>query len=236
MTTVQEISQRSVTEPLIALYELDLTDYNLGIARFVSSRSDKDVVRFGGETYAPYPVECTGFEWSGTGQPPTPSLKMSTILPVLRALIIGGNDLIGSKFTRIRTYRRFLNDGAEPNTESVFEYDEFRVERKVTHNKVYAEFELASILDQQGIKLPKRQALRSYCFFIYRKYDAPTMSFIYDEHYPCPYTGPLFFDLQGRDTTARNDRCSKNLSACKKRFGEFNPIPISAFPGMSLVK
>lgn len=230
-----EIAQQSVTDALIALYELDLTSYDLGIARFTSSNTEKEMVTWNGEVYAPYPVEVTGFEWNGQSAPPTPTLKMSTVLPVLTALIIGGNDLIGSKFTRIRTFRRFLDDGEEPSLVDTFQMDEFRVNRKVAHNKIYAEFELSSVLDQQGVYLPKRQAIRDYCTFVYRRWDKVHLAFDYDPFIPCPYTGTLYFDVQGRDTTRENDRCSKTLSACRKRFGQYSSLPFLGFPGMSLV-
>lgn len=233
---ISAMTQLSVTEPLVTLYELDLTLYDLGIARFVSAISKKSSVKWGGETYAPYPVECTGFEWSGQGSPPRPMLRMSTTMPILTALIIGGNDLIGCKFRRIRTFERFLDNGAEPSTVDTFQLDEFRVERKVSHNKLMAEFELASILDQQGVMLPKRQATRDYCSWIYRRWDAVEQHFIIDEFTPCPYSGDAYFDVAGNATTPDKDRCSKTLGACRRRYGLIGSIPFGGFPGMSMVR
>lgn len=233
---ISAMTQKSVTEPMVMLFELDLTMYNLGIARFVSAISKKVSVKWGGEIYAPYPVEVTGFEWSGTGSPPRPTLRMSTAFPILTALIIGGNDLIGCKFRRIRTFERFLDDGAEPSTVDTFQLDEFRVERKVSHNKLMAEFELASVLDQQGVMLPRRQAVRDYCPWVYRRWDAVEQHFIVDESIPCPYSGDKYFDISGNPTTMDKDVCSKKLGACRKRYGVTETLPFGGFPGMSMVR
>ena len=62
-----------------------------------------------GNTYARFPIEADGFEFTGRGQIPRPTLTVSNILSTLTAVIATvnaftpANDLNGAKLTRIRT-------------------------------------------------------------------------------------------------------------------------------------
>ena len=62
-----------------------------------------------GNSYARFPIEAEGFEFTGKGQIPRPTLTVSNVLSTLTTLIQSvntftpANDLNGAKLTRIRT-------------------------------------------------------------------------------------------------------------------------------------
>lgn len=225
-------SQKAAPSPLIILYELDLTKWGQGIARFTNQpKSNNDPILFRGNLYQVLPVEITGFETSGTGSPGRPTVTMASSASIV-ALIIGCNDLIGAKLTRIKTYECFLDDGEEPNPDAIFQIDVYRVERKTMQNRLQVSFEIASILDQEGAYLPRCQALKNYCFFIYRYWDKTQGKFIYDQFDPCPYTGTKYFDTNGKATSKELDSCGKTLNDCQIRFGSKAQLPYGGFPGM----
>lgn len=219
---------------LVTLYELDAR--NLGdtdIRRFTANTSPSTgSVVFNTYVYTPIDIEAEGFEWGGSGAPPTPTLKISNVSMYAGVLVREFDDLVGATLTRIRTYREFLDDGATPDPTMRFPLDVFRVERKSAHNKVFIEFELAVVFDQEGLKLPARQCIRDTCTHVYRTYNAATSSFDYSK-VTCPYTGTKYLK---RDNTVTfnpaEDVCGKRLSSCIARFGSTAVLPTRAFPGM----
>lgn len=220
---------------LVTLYELDAR--NLGDTEIRRFTRDADpatgVVVFNGNHYTPIDIEADGFEWGGSGAPPTPTLRISNTSMFAGLLVRQFDDLVGATLTRIRTYRDFLDNGATPDPAMVFPLDVFRVERKSAHNKVFIEFELAVFFDQEGLKLPARQCIRDTCTHVYRRYDAATDSFDYSKA-TCPYTAATYFERDGTPTVLKSkDICGKRLSQCVLRFGSGGTLPTRAFPGMA---
>ena len=74
-----------------------------------SNQNGNGEIVWQGNTYARFPVEAEGFEFTGRGQIPRPTLLVSNILSTLTTLMASvnaftpANDLNGSKLTRIRT-------------------------------------------------------------------------------------------------------------------------------------
>ena len=113
---------------LIELFVLELFQNLHGstdVLRFHSgTKLDTNVdIVWRGNTYQKFPVEASGFEFSSKGQIPRPIFKIanlvglthdSQVLTVSDLMIIvnqttNQNDLIGAKFTRIRTLARSLD-------------------------------------------------------------------------------------------------------------------------------
>lgn len=189
-------------------------------------------VKHNGIAYTPIPIALEGIEYNGQGSLPTPSLSISNGSRVLMAGIVTLNDLTGAKFTRIRTMRKFLDDGADPDPAATLPYDVYTINRKVKQNKYVVEFELASKFDQEGVKLPRRQMIKNTCTQRYRVFDAATGTFDYSKA-TCPYAGSQYFDeLDVSTAFANNDVCGKRISSCKLRFGN-EALPTRAFPGIS---
>lgn len=121
-----------------------------------------------GNAYTPIPISAEGFEISGRGALPTPTIKISNVGLIPSSIISEFGDPVGSKLTRWVTYSHYLDDGplADPNEHYLPEI--WVVERKKVQNRLFVEFELSAAMDQQGRKLPGRQVIRDACILRYR--------------------------------------------------------------------
>ena len=235
MSQLTALAQSPAADALITLFELDAT--MLGdseVRRFTASAWQGSVVRFGGQSYTPIDVEAAGFEWQGQGAPPTPSLRIANTNRVMGALTRDFDDLVGARLTRLRTYRMFLDDGASPDPEMRFPPDLYRIERKVSQNKLFIEFELAVPFDQEGQLLPGRVMLRDMCTHSYRRWTGSGFDY---GRATCPYTGSAYWTQTGVATgSPAQDRCGKRLGDCGKRFPSPASVPTRAFPGLARVR
>jgi len=137
-----------------------------------------------GKEYVAAPIQAEGFEVNAKGTMPTPKLSMTVSdegipqLALFKNRLLQLGDLVGGKITRIRTFAKFLDasnfidsvtpDGFSPDPNSEFPRDIYYIDRKSAENKNIIEFELASILDVEGVKLPGRLVVSNFCPFIYR--------------------------------------------------------------------
>ncbi len=146
----------------IELFEIDTTVIGGGdIFRFVPHGYEGTNVFWQGEEFLRFPIEIDGFEWNATSQaPPQPTLTLSNVNKFVLAAVITLGDLVGAKVTRWRTYIQFLDGEPQADPNAHFPPDIFFIEQKTSHNKVQMEWTLASALDLQGDRLPKRQVLR----------------------------------------------------------------------------
>lgn len=235
---ISSLSQELAAENIVSLFQLDLSRFGAGVARFTTEVTEIGLpLRWGGVPYYPTAVEATGFERKASGTTARPSLRLGNVNKLITGLIIEGKDLVGCEVRRYRTFRRFLDDGVEPSTSDHFPAEIYRVERMKSRNRLFAEFELASILDQEGTRLPKRQIVRDYCNFIYRKWGTETGTWKIDAFDPCPYSGQQMFNRMGEKVLAPSeDICGKRIRDCKLRFGEHSRLYTRAFPGVSRVR
>lgn len=220
--------------PLVELFQLDISHLDGPVLYFTKVNLPGQNVVFAGNTYTAIDIEAEGFEWNGKGAFPRPKVRINNVNRLISSVLLTYDDLLGSEFTRIRTFRQYLDDGSSPDSSQTFPLDKYKVERKLNQNKIYVEFELSTVLDQQGVKLPRRQFLKDACTHSYRIYDGSTDLFDYSNA-SCPYEGSDYFDENDDITTAENDNCSRRLSSCRLRFGN-DPLPTRAFPGIKLVR
>jgi hypothetical protein len=186
---------------------------------------------FQGQIYEPLPVQMSGIAWSGRGPAPRPRAKIANIGGTLNDLVVTYGDLVGAKITRITTYRKFLDDQPTADPTAYWEPDIWRVERKVAHTPQMIEWELASVLDQEGRRLPGRYMLRDACPWIYRRWTGTGFDY---SRATCPYTGTGYFTVTGEGTgNPADDKCGKHLSDCRSRFPAPNVLPSGAFPGLN---
>ena len=128
-----------------------------------------------GNSYQRFPVKAEGFEYTGNGQIPRPKFTVSNALGTLTALMAlvnqttPGNDLTGAKFTRIRTLARYIdpqnftggiNPFGTPDTSSKLPDEIYFIDRKLSENRDFVEFELVSELDLFNLRLPRRQVTK----------------------------------------------------------------------------
>lgn len=148
-----------------------------------------------GKTYYPAPITATGFEITTKGTLPQPTLSLTSQsensvdqMALLRFEIRKMGDIVGAKVTRRRTFAKFLDainfgsrsvakvgresnmlpQGFEPDPFAYLPSDIYFIERKQHENKTTLSYQLTSILDLEGVKLPKRRILADKCSFQYR--------------------------------------------------------------------
>jgi len=157
----EELQQLNQTSPLIELFILDLTRLGGSIYRFTN---DGAPVVHAGHTYQSIPIKCEGWDFTSTGAPPQPTVTVSNVSRTLLADVIGLGDLVGATFTRVRIYAKHL-DGAEfEDPTRIIGPEVYIIDRKTGHNKNFIQFQLSSVIDRFGIRLPRRQILKDKGF------------------------------------------------------------------------
>lgn len=175
---IQTELMREITrmEPsaLIELFTLDATDLGGSLFNFVSATNYDGLsqrptaIVFGGETYAPLPIEVKGFGTKSKGELPRPTIRFANLGGLFTGLALAFDDLTGAKLIRTRTFAKFLDGAPEASPTSFFPRDVFYVDRKVSENKSVIEFELGTLLDVDGEQLPRRQVTSNLCHWPYR--------------------------------------------------------------------
>jgi lambda family phage minor tail protein L len=226
--SIESEIQKLEPSAVIEMFELDPTDLGGSILRFHAGTNNlRGNIVWQGNTYTAFPIQVTGFEYTGNGQLPRPKVTVANLTGVVTAALIGLDDLLGAKFTRKRTLAKFLDaenfDGgvnADEDATAEFADDVYYIDRKSTENRDIVEFELTAALDLQGVRIPKRQIIQNYCPWEYRGTE-------------CGYSASVYFDANDQSTTQANDVCGKRLSSCKVRFGKI--VPFGGFPAAGLV-
>jgi lambda family phage minor tail protein L len=242
MTLTTELrAELASLEPssIIELYEIEASARLHGaneVYRFTSTVNATyglGAIQWNTYKYWPFPIEAEGFSYSGKGTLPRPTVRVANPEGAITSILAEinafnpGNDLIGAKFTRIRTLARFL-DGANftggtnpygtPDPLSTMPDEVFYIDRKSLETREVVEFELVARYDLTGIRAPKRQCLKR-CGWIYRG-DG------------CGYTGTNYFNESDVAVTASEDKCGQRLTSCQARFGGNAELPYGGFPGI----
>jgi len=101
-------------DQIIELFELDLStglaETSEDIFRWHAGLNDnlQDII-WQGNIYTAFPIEATGFEFTGKGMLPRPKLTVANITTALSAILKDYDDLIGAKVTRKRTFAKYLD-------------------------------------------------------------------------------------------------------------------------------
>jgi lambda family phage minor tail protein L len=193
MTIVSDV-QQSWHDGLVELFDLDLQPITGDPAdKFYFTnqlKPNNTKIQWKGNTYEPLPIIAAGYEKNTIGQIAQPTLTVANVLGTFTQVISGLDDLVGAKVTRRRTFGKYL-DG-EPSADPLQEFplDVFYIERKTQDNSLVITWELASALDLEGIKLPRRIITQNYCQWRYRGSE-------------CGYTGPILYGSNDQfiDTT-----------------------------------
>lgn len=234
--SISERSQGSELGELIELYELDFSDFGQSNLFITPSATATGNIVFNGQEYAPIAVRTTGFEYSGTDRMPRPTIVIADFQGTIANLADTFDDLAGARIWRRRTFSVFLDGepGADPT--ATLPPDLYLVHRRVAQTRATIEIELVAPLDQEGIQIPGRQYLRDTCTQIYRRFDEDTQTFDYSRA-TCPYIGDDLFDVNNESISdPTRDVCSKRVTGCQLRFGQFNNLPTWAFPGLTRVR
>jgi lambda family phage minor tail protein L len=219
--------QKPAVGEMVFLYEIDLSELEAGTYLYFTEGTTEDNVpiQFNSRTYFPIQLETEGFDVTGEGQLPRPRIRVSNALLTFAPYVNNFSDILGAKFTRRRTLRKYLDDGSEANPIAEFPSEIFKIQQKTEHNKFQVEFELSAFMDFEGLAIPKRQIIRDFCSYQYRRWDTVTGQFIYaDVSIQCPYgldtAGKYSYTNLGKSSSSKNsDRCGKRFSDCELRFG-----------------
>lgn len=140
------------------------------------------------------------------------------------------DDLVGQPVKRIKTFRKYLDDGTHPGTGAKFSDENYVIERKASQSRHLLKFELSTKLDQQGTQIPNLKIIRDSCVQKYRVWTERGFEYVGAS---CPYAGGRFFKTNGDPTSnPEEDACGKRISDCKARFGANAVLPRLAFPGV----
>tara|TARA_Y100000114_G_C11699896_1_gene297931 strand:- start:338 stop:913 length:576 start_codon:yes stop_codon:yes gene_type:complete len=175
VSELQSLTDKSIIE----LYSLTLVSAIHGssdVFRFhagVNMNSNADII-WQGNTYSRFPVTVDGYEYSGSGTLPRPTLTVSNIVGTISALMVTVNattpfnDLQGAKFIRHRTLAQFIdaanfpssvNPFGTPSSSTELPQEIYYINQKTLENREKIVFELVSALDLQGVRVPKKQVL-----------------------------------------------------------------------------
>ena len=99
---------------VIELFELDLSTGSASstepVFRWHSGINENmQEIVWQGNRYAAFPIEADGFEFSGKGAIPRPTLTVANITSMLTQVINSYDDLVGSKVTRKKTFAKYLD-------------------------------------------------------------------------------------------------------------------------------
>lgn len=231
--TVQSVAQSSYYGAEVTLIVIDATPIGGQVLRLTSGPFGDELVVFGGQPYAPVPVRITGLNWSAGGGVPRPVLEVSNVHSQFVTALLNAQDLVGANVTIIKTFDQFLDNGENPDPEAKLPDEEYTIDKLQKWDNETIRWQLSPLLDQRGVKLPRRQILREVCASRYRVFASDAFDY---SKATCPYDGASYFDLQNNPCAMAQDACAKNLSACRLRFGANAELPFDGYPGAARVR
>lgn len=193
----------------IELFQLDCTIFGGEVYLFHNQRTQGGAaILHDGLSYVALPLKAEGFALNGADRSPTPHITVSSANGLLSSLIAQYDDLVGATVRRFRTFRKFLDDGTEPDPAARLSDDVYFVNRKIAQNKLSVEFELDSSLDVHGVQIPRRRIL-GRCQAEFK------------DGINCPYVGA--------DLT-----CLQTVAACGEKFPS-QTLPFVGFPAVERI-
>ena len=226
----------------VNLLTVDASEIGGGVYRFTPApvielaTGDKIAPVFNGVTYPVIPFTAEGMDYTSGGVLPQPTVRflvahvdgdVSSQAAILLALVHGLDDMLGAKVTRVRTLRKFLDDGTDANPLATLGQDIYTVSQKSAETPNFVEFVLKSAIDVDDLQLPRRQVI-NFCSYKYRVWTGSAWDYSAAQ---CPYVGAALFDSEDNVVAAEvDDVPSRSLNCCKLRFGADAVLPFPGFP------
>lgn len=173
---------------LLDLFILDGTNIGMQSIFYFCSATNANLkpVVFNGVTYTPFPIDMTESAYDGKGQLPRPKITASNINGFISALLLENDDLTGAMLTRRRVFARFIDavnfpggiSPYSPNPTAAYPDEPWVINRKISENQQYVQWELASPLEFNQIKLPRRQIIANVCTAPVKYRDARTCGYM----------------------------------------------------------
>lgn len=217
---------------LVTMFDIDLSNLNGPVLRFTPGNLGDAEVVWRGNVYRACPIDASGFERTGQGKLPTPTMSIAAN-DIVVASTLTFDDLRGARVVRWRTFKHYLDGQPEANPNVHFPLDIYSVERKASHDtkEGIIEWELSAAMDQQGKMIPGRLMTQDYCPWRYRKWNGTGFDYTEAE---CTYNGTAYFKANGEPTSdPSQDKCGKKFVNCQARFGANNPLYFGGWPGLS---
>jgi len=184
MTDLVDVVQKQ--EPgseLVELIELELLDtttlyFHSGTEGDLTTVQFRDKLPTDGvytvREYTSIPIEIKGVERKTDGASNRPSLTVANILTTFSSAIgdLTNDDLIGRRIIRRQTLKKYLvGESADSGASSPpieFPQEKYIIDRIAGETKVSINFELAAVLDLEGVQLPNRTLYGKYCNWEYQ--------------------------------------------------------------------
>lgn len=171
-STMREATRFDPTA-LLELFILDGTNIGMQSVFYFCSATNANMlpVVFNGVTYTPFPIQMSEASYDGKGQLPRPKITASNINGFMSALLLENDDLTGAVLTRRRVFARFIDavnfpgdiSPYSPDPTAAYPDEPWVVNRKISENQQYVQWELSSPLELQNVKLPRRQIIANVC-------------------------------------------------------------------------
>ena len=169
---LQKTLQDADAKTIVELFDFELNTAQHGattIYRFTNTKNELgNNIVWQGNTYTAIPIKAEGYEATGNGTLPRPSISVSNLLGTFTTIIaLLPDGLEGCKVTRTRTLSKYLdavnftgssNSDADP-TSYFRPRDIYFIDRKSIENRNIISYEMCSAFDLAGVRLPKRQIL-----------------------------------------------------------------------------
>jgi lambda family phage minor tail protein L len=182
--TLEADVQQGWHDAIVEMYDIDLTGITsdpADIYYFTNQlKEDGTKVQWKGNVYEPLPILSAGYDRNTNGQIAQPTLTVANVLGTFSQVVRSFDDLVGGKVTRRRTLQKYLDGSPQADSLQEFPIDIFYIERKTQETALAITWQLSSILDLEGVKLPRRVITQNLCLWRYRSSE-------------CSYTGaPIF--------------------------------------------
>jgi lambda family phage minor tail protein L len=223
MSALQHVQELDQTADVF-LYQL--SNYSQSNPLEVTRFANMSGVFFDG-SYIAIAVSHTSQEISSTGSQPQMTLTISDTLGTIGALLNSIDGAIeGAKLRVIRTKAKYLSTGSTPSTTNGILQ---RSDLVITRVEQYVPGEVinlvaSSVLDFGGgeTACPSRVCHVKCPGAV--EYRGPY----------CGYSGSRMFDLANNPVIDSSlDRCNKQISGCRARFGEGAVLPFGGFPSVT---
>ena len=185
--TIEADIQQGWHDAIVEMYDIDLTSITGDvddIFYFTNQlKEDGTKVVWKTKTYEPLPILSAGYDRNTNGQIAQPTLTVANVLGTFTQVVRSYDDLVGGKVTRRRTLQKYLDGSPQADTLQEFPIDIFYIERKTQETALTITWQLGSILDLEGVRLPRRVITQNLCLWKYRGSE-------------CGYTGAPVFNAR----------------------------------------
>ena len=164
--------QKGWHDAIVEMYDIDLSPItgDAGDVFYFTNQLKEDDTRiqWKGNIYDALPIISAGYELNTTGQIAQPTLTVANIFGTFTEIIDSYDDLVGAKITRRRTFAKYLDGEPLADTLQEFPVDIFYIERKTQETALTITWQLGSVMDLEGLQLPRRVITQNHCLWRYR--------------------------------------------------------------------